>query len=113
MTKHVFVSYSTQDTAAATQVRDGLESAGLVCWMAPRDIAPRLDYAQQIIGVIEAHRHHPRDHRHLENHHRAGGVGAGTPRLGAIPAAVAQLSDDLRFYQKARHLVLLLRHSKG
>ncbi len=54
MTKHVFISYSTQDTAAATEVRDGLEAAGLACWMAPRDIAPGLDYAEQIIDAIEA-----------------------------------------------------------
>lgn len=48
MGKQVFVSYSTQDTASAEQVRDGLESgdgsvAGLTCWMAPRDIASGLD----------------------------------------------------------------------
>ncbi len=52
--KQIFVSYSTQDTAAATEVRDDLEAAGLACWMAPRDIAPGLDYAEQIISAIEA-----------------------------------------------------------
>ena len=53
MTKQVFISYSTADTAIAEQVRDGLEAAGLACWMAPRDIAPGEDYAAEIIGAIE------------------------------------------------------------
>lgn len=54
MNKPVFISYSTQDTADATEVRDGLEDAGITCWMAPRDIAPGLDYGTQIIDAIEA-----------------------------------------------------------
>ena len=58
MTKPVFISYSTDDTAAAEQIRDGLESgdgnvAGIGCWMAPRDIAPGLEYGSQIVTAIE------------------------------------------------------------
>ncbi len=53
LTKQIFVSYSTQDTALAIEVRDGLESAGLACWMAPRDIAPGLEYGSQIVAAIE------------------------------------------------------------
>ena len=58
MTKPVFISYSTDDTAAAEQIRDGLESgdgnvAGIGCWMAPRDIAPGLEYGSQIVAAIE------------------------------------------------------------
>jgi hypothetical protein len=59
MRKPVFISYSADDTITATRIRDGLESgtgdvAGLSCWMAPRDIAPGLDYGTQIIDAIEA-----------------------------------------------------------
>ena len=35
-------------------IRGGLERAGSPCWMAPRDIAPGLDYGTQIIDAIEA-----------------------------------------------------------
>src|SRR5687768_3738287 len=53
MAKHIFISYSTDDTVTATQVRDHLEAAGIPCWMAPRDIVPGEDYAEQIISAIE------------------------------------------------------------
>ncbi len=54
MSKQVFISYSTDDTASAEQIRDGLAAASIACWMAPRDIAPGLDYGTQIINAIEA-----------------------------------------------------------
>jgi tetratricopeptide (TPR) repeat protein len=52
--KSVFISYSTGDTAVTEQIRNGLESTGIPCWMAPRDIVPGLDYGTQIIEAIEA-----------------------------------------------------------
>ena len=52
--KTVFISYSSDDTNSAEIVRDGLETALIACWMAPRDIAPGLDYGTQIIDAIEA-----------------------------------------------------------
>ncbi len=54
MTEQVFISYSTDDTASAEQIRAGLEAASIPCWMAPRDIAPGQDYAEQIISAIES-----------------------------------------------------------
>ena len=54
MTHSVFISYATDDAPSATSIRDGLEAVGLLCWMAPRDIAPGADYAEQIIDAIEA-----------------------------------------------------------
>ena len=53
MVKSVFISYSTADTATTELIRDGLEVTGIACWMAPRDIAPGQDYAEQIINAIE------------------------------------------------------------
>jgi formylglycine-generating enzyme required for sulfatase activity len=35
---HVFISHASEDAAVATQIRTGLEQAGLRCWIAPRDI---------------------------------------------------------------------------
>ncbi len=40
MPKQVFISYSTADTTITEQIRDQLETQGIACWMAPRDIAP-------------------------------------------------------------------------
>jgi hypothetical protein len=54
MSKPVFISYATDDAPSAVSIRDALEAAGIACWMAPRDIAPGADYAEQIIDAIEA-----------------------------------------------------------
>ncbi len=35
---HIFISYATEDHAQAKAVHDGLEAAGLDCWIAPDDI---------------------------------------------------------------------------
>ena len=51
--KPIFVSYSTDDSAVAEQIRDGLEAASISCWMAPRDIVPGKEYAEQILDAIE------------------------------------------------------------
>lgn len=52
--KRVFVSYSSQDKEAATELTRELETRGLVCWMAPRDIPPGADYSDAIIAGIES-----------------------------------------------------------
>jgi hypothetical protein len=54
VSKQVFISYSTADTAITEQIRDHLEAAGIACWMAPRDITLGQDYAEQIISAIES-----------------------------------------------------------
>ena len=46
--KEVFISYSTVDLASAETVRNVLESNGLSCWMAPRDIPGGSNYTREI-----------------------------------------------------------------
>ena len=46
--KEVFISYSTKDFASAETVRDVLETNGLSCWMAPRDIPGGSNYTKEI-----------------------------------------------------------------
>ncbi len=46
--KEIFISYSTLDLAAAETVRDVLETNGLSCWMAPRDIPGGSNYTKEI-----------------------------------------------------------------
>jgi hypothetical protein len=52
MAHDVFLSYSSTDQLAALAVLHGLESEGIRCWMAPRDIAPGAIWAQSIMEGI-------------------------------------------------------------
>ena len=52
MAHDVFLSYSSQDKAAADAACNVLERKGVRVWMAPRDILPGVGWAQSIIGAI-------------------------------------------------------------
>lgn len=49
----VFISYSSKDVAIAKQVLEYLESNGISCWMAPRNITPGQHYASAILDAIK------------------------------------------------------------
>jgi len=53
MAHEIFLSYSHQDKPTADAICAGLESQGIRCWVAPRDIRPGADYAESIINAIE------------------------------------------------------------
>ena len=48
----IFISYSTKDKAVADDVCSALESRGIKCWIAPRNIQPGTPYARAIINGI-------------------------------------------------------------
>ena len=52
MAHDVFVSYSSKDKPAADAACAVLESSGIRCWIAPRDILPGRDWGEAIIGAI-------------------------------------------------------------
>jgi hypothetical protein len=52
----VFISYATNDQTIAEEVCRVLESDGIGCWIAPRDVSPGHDYAEQILDGIESAR---------------------------------------------------------
>jgi hypothetical protein len=55
MDGRVFISYSSDDSGVASCLCDALESRGIACWVAPRDIQPGADWAEQIIdGISQA-----------------------------------------------------------
>jgi hypothetical protein len=54
MSADVFISYSTQDKLAADAVCAILESQGIRCWIAPRDIALGADWTESLVNAIEA-----------------------------------------------------------
>ena len=48
-----FISYANADKTAADAACAVLESAGIRCWIAPRDISPGREYAAAIIDAID------------------------------------------------------------
>jgi TIR domain len=56
ITRDVFVSYSQPDRDCAFQLVAQVESQGIGVWVAPRDISPAADWAEEIIEAISAAR---------------------------------------------------------
>ena len=50
----VFVSYSHLDREAAFELVAALESHGIQCWIAPRNVTPAAEWAAEIIDAISA-----------------------------------------------------------
>jgi hypothetical protein len=53
MAARVFVSYSSKDGETARRLLEHLESCGIPCWMAPRDIQAGTIYAEAIVEAID------------------------------------------------------------
>ena len=53
MSHAVFISYSSKDRDAACRVCSFLERRDVACWIAPRDVPPGGDYAEEILAAIE------------------------------------------------------------
>lgn len=54
MTKRAaFISHASKDVKVAVEICDLLESRGLACWIAPRDIPPGASYGSEISNAIE------------------------------------------------------------
>ena len=51
-TPDVFISYASQDTAVANAIVETLETHGVRCWIAPRDVTPGSHYADGIMSAI-------------------------------------------------------------
>lgn len=49
----VFISYSSEDKPVADAMCATLESKGIRCWIAPRDILPGINYQEAIIDAID------------------------------------------------------------
>ena len=52
----VFISYASADAPLAQKVCAALEAAGILCWIAPRDVVPGTQYADGIVGAIDESR---------------------------------------------------------
>ena len=56
MNDKIFISYSHHDAAVANGLCTAIEGAGVAVWIAPRDIEPSSEWAEQIIDGINAAR---------------------------------------------------------
>jgi hypothetical protein len=56
MAHDVFISHSAKDKTTADAVCAMLESNGVRCWIAPRDVTPGMEWGQCIIEAIEQSR---------------------------------------------------------
>jgi|SRR6185437_758427 len=54
--REIFVSYSQSDRDCAFEVTDHLEANGFNVWIAPRDVSPSADWAEEIIDAISGAR---------------------------------------------------------
>jgi hypothetical protein len=73
MAHDIFLSHSRQDKLTAEAVCHRLESAGIRCWIAPRDVAPGADWTESILQAIGSCRvmvlvfsDHANDSRHVQ-----------------------------------------------
>jgi tetratricopeptide (TPR) repeat protein len=53
-TRDVFISYSQEDKVTADTICAALESAGIRCWIAPRDVQPGRSFPGEITRAIQA-----------------------------------------------------------
>jgi hypothetical protein len=52
MAQDVFISHSSRDRIEAEATCQALESRGISCWMAPRNIRPGADWSESIIDAL-------------------------------------------------------------
>jgi TolB-like protein/Flp pilus assembly protein TadD len=52
--RDVFISYASPDKAVADAVCTALETAGVSCWIAPRDVTPGEFYAESIVHALDS-----------------------------------------------------------
>ena len=56
MAHDVFISYSKSDKTTADALCNALESEGIRCWIAPRDVLPGVDWSGSIVHAIGSSR---------------------------------------------------------
>ncbi|MCL2637024.1 MAG: TIR domain-containing protein [Oscillospiraceae bacterium] len=53
MAHDVFISHSSKDKIAADAICHALERNGVKCWIAPRDVRPGVEYAEELMNGVE------------------------------------------------------------
>jgi outer membrane protein assembly factor BamB len=108
MAHDVFISYSTEDKLTADAVCATLEARRIRCWIAPRDVIPGQDYAEQLMRAIRGAglmvlifsanaNNSPHVMREVER--------AGTRGIPILPFRIEDVppSDSMEFYIGTTH----------
>ena len=53
MAGHVFISHGSDNSDEANALCGFIESRGVKCWIAPRDVRPGIDYSEELQAAIE------------------------------------------------------------
>ena len=53
MAGHVFISHGSENHEEANELCGFIESRGVKCWIAPRDVRPGIDYSEELQAAIE------------------------------------------------------------
>ena len=54
MAGQAFISYASSDAAVAERICNALETAGISCWIAPRNIPAGVDYPKAIVEAVKS-----------------------------------------------------------
>lgn len=104
----VFISYCSEDKSVADEVCAGLESSGITCWIAPRDVRPGENWAGSIIKSISAAKvmvlifsRHTNASRHVMNEIER----AVSHRVTVVPFRIDEVkpSEDLELFISSCH----------
>ncbi len=108
MSHEVFISYCTEDSPVAEAVCGALESAGIKCWIAPRDVQPGENWGRSIIKAIAGSKlmvlvfsGHTNTSRHVNNEIER----AVSHRITILPFRIekVQPSEDLELFISSCH----------
>src|SRR6267378_4934818 len=108
MESKVFISHSSKDNETADAICNHLESAGIWCWIAPRDVKAGLDWTEGIIQGIEACRVFVlvfSENANISEHVRREVAKAFSLGLAVIPFRVANImpSGSLAYFLGTVH----------
>ncbi len=108
MAHDVFISYSSKDKPTADAVCAALESRGVRCWIAPRDVLPGVPYAAALVSALRDSRimvlvfssdsnQSPQVLREVER--------AATRGLAIIPIRIEDVmpTSEMEYYISSRH----------
>jgi formylglycine-generating enzyme required for sulfatase activity len=103
MPQQIFISYASADKPIAERVCGALESAGLTCWIAPRNITPGVDYPSAIVDAIASARafvliltEHAAASPHILS--EVGHAFNGKKRIIPFRISQAPLPEDLEYF---------------
>jgi TolB-like protein/Flp pilus assembly protein TadD len=108
MQPDVFVSYSSKDKASADTICQRLESEGITCWIAPRDVDAGTDWTERIIQAIDSCQVFVlvfSENANHSDHVRREVAKACSSRLAVIPVRIANAvpSSSLAYFLGTVH----------